>query len=225
MSNDNVNKTEVRTVEQAVELIPTFKKTKFTSSVDIDIVLNLKEKQMKESVRGSIELPHTFGSDKKVVVLCADTAKIADAKKVGAVAAGLDDVVEGLMEGKIEFDVVVATPDVMPKIVKLGKVLGPKGLMPNPKNGSVGEDVKKMVEAFKGGKISFKMEQGQATIRGKVGTVDMKSEELVANIMAYLKGVVNEARKLSASPLKKVILTTTMGSGIKLDINDIMSRI
>ncbi|MCA9380833.1 50S ribosomal protein L1 [Candidatus Dojkabacteria bacterium] len=224
MSNDIVNKNEVKTVEQAVEIIPTLKKTKFTSSVDLDVVLNLKEKQLKESIRGSVELPHTFGADKKVVVLC-DASKVAEAKKAGAVAAGLEDVAEQLMDGKLEFDVVVATPDVMPKIVKLGKVLGPKGLMPNPKNGTISDNIAKMVESFKGGKLGFKMEQGQGVIRGKVGSVDMKPEDLSENIIAYLKGIVNESKKLSSSPLKKVILTTTMGSGIKLDINDIMSKI
>ncbi len=222
--NEEKNMTGVKTIDEAIALLPEMKKTKFPSSVDLDIVLNLKEKQLKESVRGSVDLPHTFGADKKVVVIC-DPAKAGEATKAGAVAAGMDDVVEKLMNNDLEFDVVVATPDVMPKIVKLGKVLGPKGLMPNPKNGTISADIAKAVESFKGGKTNFKMEPGQGVIRGRVAKVDMKPEEIKANVVAYLKGVAGEARKLSPQPFKKVVITTTMGGSIKLDINDIISSI
>ncbi len=224
MDNKQNNMNVVKTVDEAVALIPEMKKTKFVSSVDLDIVLNLKEKQLKESIRGSVDLPNTFGADKKVVVLC-DPSKADEALKAGAVAAGLDDVSEKLLNNEIEFDVIVATPDVMPKIVKLGKVLGPKGLIPNPKNGTISDNIKKAVESFKGGKINFKMEAGQGVIRGKVAQVDMKPEAIKENILAYLKAVLAEARKLSPQPLKKVILTTTMGGGIKLDVNDIIANV
>lgn len=221
---DNSKFQGTKSIDEAVALIPEMKKPKFVSSVDLDIVLNLKEKQLKESVRGSVEMPNTFGADKKVVAIC-DPSRAAEATKAGAVAAGLDDVVEKLMNNAIEFDVVIATPDVMPKIVQLGKVLGPKGLMPNPKNGTISDDIAKTVGSFKGGKTNFKMEQGQGVIRGKVAQVDMKAEEIKANMLAFLRGVVNESRKLSPQPLKKVVMTTTMGASIKLDVNDIMSNI
>ena len=224
MNKNTTIRNNLKTISEAVELIPKMKKTKFTSSIDLDIVLNLKEKHLKETLQGSVTIPHKFGEDKKIVVLC-DPAKSSEAISAGAIAAGLDDIIKKITDNKIKFDIVLATPEVMPKIVRLGKVLGPKGLMPNPRNGTIINNLKKDVESFKSGRVNFKMEAGQGVVRGKIATTNMKSEEIKENMIAYLKEVVSEAKKLTPQPLKKVIMTTTMGTGVKLDINDIIANI
>ncbi|GAB4285834.1 MAG: 50S ribosomal protein L1 [Candidatus Dojkabacteria bacterium] len=215
----NLNKT--KSIADGVKIALETVSVKFTPSIDIDIVLNLKDKQKKESIRGSVDLPVTFGKEKRVVVLTTPN-NVEAAKKAGAVEAGLDDLKQKILNGKIEFDVIIATPDVMPKIVELGKVLGPRGLMPNPKNGTVTNDIEKAVDSFKGGKVNFKMEQGQGVIRAKVGQADMKPEEIVQNIEAFLKAVATEAKKIVGQPFKKVTISTTMGHGIRIDFSDII---
>ena len=211
-------------LDEAAKTIPTLSKSKFVGSINIDIVINLKEKQKKESIRGSVNLPYSFGEEKKVIVLCEekDAKKATDA---GALKAGLEGLTEEIMKAFSDFDIVIATPSVMPKIVKIGKVLGPKGLMPNPKNGTITDDLEKTISSFKSGKINFKSTPEQGVIRLKVGKLDMKPEEIKGNIVALLKSVFAEVRKLSSSPFKKIVISPTMGAGIKLDINDIMKHI
>jgi large subunit ribosomal protein L1 len=218
------NLNELKTLESAVELLPKLSTSKFVGGVDLDIVLNLKEKQKKESVRGSVDLPHKFGEAKKVVVLC-DEKDIKTALAAGAFMAGLDDVKEALLNGTVQPDIVISTPDVMTKIVQLAKVLGPKGLMPNPKNGTISADVDKTVKSFVGGKMNFKMTPDQGVIRSKVGKLDMNSTQLTENIVAFLKSVFAESKKLNANPFKKIIVKPTMGGSVKLDISDIISKV
>jgi len=212
------------TIDEAIKLLPEVSKSKFVGSVDIDIVLNLKEKQKKEVVRGSVTLPHSLGDEKKVIVLCEEKDE-KSALEAGAIKAGLDSVVEELMNGFGDFDIVIATPSIMPKIVRLGKVLGPKGLMPNPKNGTITTEVGKTVESFRAGKMNFKSAQDQATIRLKIAKVDMKADFIKDNLIAVLKAVQSETKKLTGTPFKKVTLSPTMGSGLRLDISDIMKNV
>jgi large subunit ribosomal protein L1 len=215
---------ESKTIEEASKLLPKISTSKFTGSVDIDIVLDLKEKQKKESVRGSINLPHNTGDSKRVIVFCEEKDE-EKAKKAGVVEVGLDELVKKVSKGWSDFDVVVATPAVMPKIARLGKTLGPKGLMPNPKTGTVTNDIKKTVENYMSGKMDFKMMQGHGTIRAKIGTLDMNPEEIQENLTEFLKAVFTEVRRLNPRPFKKVTVSPTMGPGIKLDINDIMDNV
>jgi large subunit ribosomal protein L1 len=222
--NKEYNLTELKTLDSAVEILPKLSTSKFVGGVDLDIVLNLKEKQKKESVRGSVDLPHKFGEDKKVVVLCEEK-DVKTALAAGATMAGLDDVKEALLNGTVQPDIVISTPDVMTKIVQLAKVLGPKGLMPNPKNGTISADVEKTVKSFVGGKMNFKMTQDQGVIRSKVGKLDMSSEQLKENIVAFLRSVFAEAKKLNSNPFKKIIVKPTMGGSIRLDISDIIAQV
>jgi large subunit ribosomal protein L1 len=214
----------VKTLSQAIDLLPQLSTSKFVGTGNLDIVLNLKEKQLKESVRGNVNLPHKISGDKKIVVICDDK----DSKKAieaGAIEAGLETVVEKLMNNEIDFDIVIATPAVMPKIIKLGKVLGPRGLMPNPKNGTISDDVASAVKGFMSGRTSFKMEQGQGVIRTKVVKLDMTKEAMEENILEMLRGIFGEVRRFGANPFKKITLKPTMGGVIKLDINDIIAKI
>lgn len=214
-------KQKVFKLEDALDLLLSSPKTKFISSVEVDIVLNIKEKNKKDSIKGSIELPNTFGKDKRVVVF-ADEANAKIALNAGATAAGMDDLKKQILNNEISFDIVIATSESMPKIVELGKILGPKGLMPNPKNGTVTSDIAKAVKDFKGGKLNFKMEPGQGVIRTKVAQLDMSKDKIKENIITFAKAVISETKKLGANPIKKFSISSTMGPGIKIDVNDIM---
>ena len=208
-------------IDSAAELLPKLSTSKFIGSVNIDIVLNLKESQKKEVVRGSINLPFSFGDEKKVIVFCEEKDEAA-ALKAGAIKAGLNKLVDEVVGGFSDFDIVVATPSAMPQMVKLGKVLGPKGLMPNPKNGTITTDIVKSIQSFKAGRINFKSTPDQGVIRLKVAKVDMPKDQIKENTVAVLKAVFGEAKKLSSSPFKKITLSPTMGAGVKLDVNDII---
>lgn len=223
-TNEKLDSTKEYTLEEAVTLLPSISKSKFVGSVDLDVVLKLKEAQRKEVIRGNIDMPNTFGESKKVIVFCEE-GEANNAVKAGADRAGLEELMKDVMDGKVEFDVVISTPSVMPKIARLGKVLGPKGLMPNPKNGTVTTDFDKAVKSFKSGRTSFKSAQDQGVIRLKVGKLDMGSESIQANVLASLKAILGEARKFSANPFKKVSIKPTMGSSLKLDVNDIMKQL
>lgn len=211
----------VKTIDEAVKVLPEISTSKFVGSVDMDIVLNLKDKQKKETVRGSVTLPNSMGEDKKVIVF-AEENLVKEAMDAGASKAGLDELVEEVMKGSVDFDVVITTPSAMPKLVKLGKVLGPKGLMPNPKNGTITTDIAKTVQSFKAGRLNFKSVPEQGSIKLKVAKVDMGADKIKENILAVLKGVFQEAKRLSANPFKQVIVKPTMGSSIKLDVSDII---
>ncbi len=215
-----INTNRTYTLEEAAKLLPEVSTSKFVGSVDIDIVLNLKEKQKKEIIRGSVTLPHSMGDEKKVAVICEEKDEKA-AKEAGAEMAGLS-VVDEILKGNLNFDVLIATPNVMGQMVKIGKILGPKGLMPNPKNGTVTTDVEKAVKSFKSGRLNFKSVADQGTIRLKVAKVDMSTESIQENITALLKAVFNESKKLSANPFKRITVSPTMGAGLKLDVNDII---
>lgn len=214
-------KQKIFKLDEALDIVFSSPKTKFVSAIEVDIVLNIKEKNKKDSIRGSIELPNTFGKDKSVVVF-ADEANAKIALNSGAIAAGMDELKKQILNNEITFDIVIATAEAMPKIVELGKILGPKGLMPNPKNGTVTSDVAKAVKEFKGGKLNFKMESGQGVIRSKVAQIDMPKEAVKENILAFVRAVIAETKKLGANPIKKFIMSSTMGPGVKLDISDIM---
>ena len=212
-----------KSLEKAVESVKQVSMSKFVGSVDIDIVLNLKEKDRKETIKGSVTYPHKFGRDLNIVVLCPDS-KVDSAIKAGASEAGLDTLIEKMLESKIEYDIVVATPDVMGKIAKLGKVLGPRGLMPSPKNGTISNDIEKVINEFKLGKVSFQSAPKQAVVRTKVGKVNMSVEEITSNIISLLKAIDSETKKFGSKLFKKITISPTMGPSVKVSVSDIINR-
>lgn len=218
------NLKETKSLSNASKIVSEVSTSKFVGTVDINVQINLKEKNKKDSVKGSAQFPNQFGGDKKVVVIC-DPKDAAKAKKAGAIEAGLDDVIEKIENSNIEFDVLIATPSTMPKMVKLGKVLGPRGLMPNPKNGTISDDPAAAVKSFKAGKQNFKMQPGQGVIRSKVAKLDMTPEQIEENILAFMKSVLAETRKYGANPFKQVTIKPTMGPSVKVDTNDIISKL
>jgi len=215
---------ETKTLDEAIEIILKDKKEKFDSTVSIDIVLNLKESQKKETIKGRVLFPNNFGDEKKIIVICKDE-NIKESISKGAFKAGNENLIKELESGFSDFDILITETSMMPKLVKLGKILGPKGLMPNPKNGTVTDNVVGAIENFKSGMVNFKSAQGQSVIRLKVGKTSMTKGQIIENIKAVIKEVLVETKKLSQNPIKKVTISSTMGTGIKLDINDIISSI
>ncbi|MEI7579166.1 MAG: 50S ribosomal protein L1 [bacterium] len=201
---------------EAFILLPQLSTSKFVGSAEIEILLSLKEKQKKDTIRGSYTLPVRFGKETKVLVF-AEPANISKAEK--ADVKGGEDLIAEVMAGKIEYDVVISTPAMMPKIARLGKILGTKGLMPNPKNGTVSTDLEKTINNFKSGLSNFKMKDSKIT--AVIGKTDMKPEDLEANFQAIYQAVVIEVQKFGPNTIKRVKLSPTMGPSIEIEVKNI----
>jgi large subunit ribosomal protein L1 len=197
-------------VETAIDQVKAQSYTKFAGSVEVHISTKSKEKEV--SIRGSVSLPHAFGSEKKVLVFC-DDKDAEKAKKAGADFAGITELKKKIEEGWMGFDVVLATPQAMGQIAMLGKVLGPKGLMPNPKAGTVisGFDA---IKSFKSGKLTFKNDTA-GTIHASVGKTDMETKAIAENLKAFVEAV-REATNKAKATVKNIHIAPTMGPSINL---------
>lgn len=203
-------------LEEAVALAKSTSPSKFDASVDIAVRLGVDPKQADQNIRGMIKLPHGGGKEVRVVVF-AKPDKAAEATKAGAVDAGDDELVKKISEGWLEFDAAVATPDMMGKVGRIGKILGPRGLMPNPKLGTVTMDVAGAVSELRSGKREYKVDKA-GIVHFSVGRVSMSVEQLHDNVMALID-LLNKVKPASAKGIyvKTVSLTTTMGPGIRLN--------
>jgi len=202
------------TVAEAATLLPKIATGNFKNSLDLNVVIKLKAKQENESVRGSIVFPVQFGEQKKVLVM-AEGEKVKEALEAGAEYAGLEDLVKKIEGGWFDFDVVIAQPSLMVKIAKLGKVLGPKQLMPNPKTGTVTDNIGDTVKMYKSGKIDFKMDAGK-NVKVRFGFADMSTEDIAKNLTAAIDSIKNETRKLGPDSIAKMIVKPTMGAPLRL---------
>ena len=203
------------TIEEAVSLIKKVKFAKFDESVEIAMRLGVNPKQSDQMVRGTIVLPHGTGKTKKICVL-ASGEKIKEAEDAGADYAGGDELVEKIAGGWIDFDVVIATPDIMRGVGKLGRILGTKGLMPNPKSGTVTFDIKKAVEETKAGKVEFRIDK-TSIIHSTVGKVSFSENKLAENVKTFLAAV-QHARPSAAKGkfIRSMFLGSTMGPSFKI---------
>jgi large subunit ribosomal protein L1 len=203
------------TIEEAVSLIKKAKFTKFDESVDIAMRLGVNPKQSDQMVRGTIVLPHGTGKTKKICVL-ASGEKIKEAEDAGADYAGGDELIEKIAGGWIDFDVVIATPDIMRGVGKLGRILGTKGLMPNPKSGTVTFDIRKAVEETKAGKVEFRVDK-TSIIHSTVGKVSFSENKLAENVKIFLAAV-QHARPSAAKGkfIRSMFLGSTMGPSFKI---------
>lgn len=214
-----VDKTRIYTLDEAVKLVKETSVSKFDGSVEIAMRLNLDTRKSDQQLRGAIVLPNGTGKEKKVLVIAkGDNAKAA--KEAGADYVGDTDMLEKIeKENWLDFDVMIATPDMMPLLGKLGKVLGPKGLMPNPKTGTVTTDVKKAVSDVKKGRVEYKTDS-YGNVHALVGKVSFTEEALMENIKAFVAVILkSKPSVVKGVYVKNVALSTTMGPGIKLDIN------
>ena len=210
------------TIEEASKIVKEISTTKFDSSVDLDIRLGVDPKKADQMVRGNVSLPHGTGKVIRVLALCSPD-KEDEAKKAGADHVGLDDYVKKISTGWTDIDVIITMPSLMAKLGKLGKVLGPRGLMPNPKSGTVTNDIGKAIEDVKKGKIDFKVDK-TGIIHASVAKVSFEPKKIQENAMELL----NTVMKLKPSSskgiyFKSVNLSSTMSSAIKIDSSMLMS--
>jgi large subunit ribosomal protein L1 len=205
-------------VEEAVKLVKSNAKTKFDETVEIAMNLGVDPRHSDQNVRGVVSLPHGTGKTLRVAVFAKD-AKAEEAQAAGADIVGADDLAEKVQNGEIDFERVIATPDMMPLVGRLGKVLGPRGLMPNPKLGTVTNDVAEAVKAVKGGQVEFRAEKA-GIIHAGVGKASFDEGMLVENVRAFVDAI-NKAKPTGSkgSYIKKVALTSTMGPGVKVDLS------
>ena len=207
----------VLTLESALDFIKGASKTKFDETVELSLNLGVDPRHADQMVRGSVTLPNGTGKTVRVGVF-ARGAKADEALAAGADVVGAEDLMEAIQGGVIDFDRCIATPDMMPIVGRLGKILGPRGLMPNPKIGTVTMDVKTAVAAAKGGEVHFKAEKA-GVIHAGIGKVSFSDDALAQNVRAFVEAV-SRARPAGAKGtyLKKVSLSSTMGPGVSLDL-------
>ncbi len=211
-----VDRSKKYSVEDGVKLLKETAWAKFPESVDLAITLNLSSKK-SESVRGLVTLPNGTGKKMTVAVL-AKGEKIKEAEKAGADIVGAEDLAEKISKGFTDFDILLATPDMMPQVGKLGKVLGAKGLMPNPKSGTVTNDIAKTVKEFKAGKLEFRMDKN-GVIHLLIGKVALEPSKLKENLDVAIEAVrKSKPASVKGDFFKSVVISSTMGPGIKLDV-------
>ena len=208
------------TIEEASKLVKEISTTKFDASIDIAVRLGVDPRKANQMVRGVLTLPHGTGKDTKVLVLCTPD-KEAEAKEAGADFVGLDDQIEKINKGWTEFDVVITMPSAMAKVGKLGRVLGPRGLMPNPKSGTVTMEIGKAVKEVKAGKIDFKVDK-TGIIHASLGKVSFEAEKIEENVNEFLS-TVNKLKPTSSKGTYMIsaFVSSTMSPGIKLDTKSI----
>ncbi len=215
-----VDRTKRYTFEEAVKLALDTAYAKFDESVDVAVVLGVDPRHADQMVRGSVVLPHGTGKSPRVLVFAkGDKAKEAEA--AGADYVGAEELIKKIQEGWLEFDKAVATPDMMPLVGRIGKILGPRGLMPSAKTGTVTWDVAKAVKEIKAGKVDFKVDRA-GVVHAPVGRVSFGPEKLLENLAAFFDALI-KAKPSGAKGqyIKSVTLSTTMGPGIKVDPADV----
>jgi large subunit ribosomal protein L1 len=206
------------TPTEAVELVKKTASAKFDESVDVAIRLGVDPRKADQAVRGTVALPAGSGKTLRIAVFAAGDAA-QEARAAGADIVGADELAADIEKGQMDFDLIIATPDMMPLLGRLGRVLGPRGLMPNPKTGTVTQDVGRAVGEFKGGKVEYRTDR-YGNVHVRVGKASFSPADLELNLRAVLDEV-QRAKPASAKGkyLRKISLSTTMGPGVKIDIN------
>src|SRR6266496_708662 len=217
-----LDKTKVYSLKDASSIVKNVNVTKFDASVDLHIRLGVDPKKADQQVRGTVTLPHGTGKTKRVLVLCTPD-KEPDAKAAGADFIGLDEFIQKIEGGWTDVDVVIATPSVMPKIGKLGKILGPRNLMPNPKTGTVTNDVAAAVNEVKGGKIAFKVDKA-GIIHASIGRVSFSPEKIAENSNELINAIIKAKPSSSKGIyLKSVFMASSMSPAIAIDTKTLMN--
>jgi len=211
-----VDKIKLYSLKEASALVKEVNLTKFDASVDLHVRLGVDPKKADQSIRGTVNLPHGTGKTKRVLVLC-NPDKEADARAAGADFVGLDEYIQKIEGGWVDVDVIIATPSVMPKIGKLGKVLGPRNLMHNTKTGTVTNDVAAAVNEVKGGKIAFKVDKA-GIIHASIGRVSFSPEKLEQNSNELISAIIRaKPATAKGTYVKSVFMASSMSPGIALD--------
>ncbi|MPM32553.1 50S ribosomal protein L1 [bioreactor metagenome] len=204
------------TLKEAAKLVKEITTTKFDASVDIDVRLGVDPRKANQMVRGVVSLPHGTGKQVRVLVLCSPEVEAA-AKEAGADHVGLDEYIEKIKGGWTDVDVIITQPQIMGKIGALGRILGPRGLMPNPKSGTVTPDVAKAVQEVKQGKIDFKVDKA-GIIHASIGKVSFEPEKIVENAREFIQTLIKlKPTAAKGTYIKSIYLSSTMSPGLKLD--------
>jgi large subunit ribosomal protein L1 len=215
---EQVDRTKLYAPAEAIKLAKETTTTKFDATVEVAMRLGVDPRKADQMVRGTVNLPHGTGKTARVVVFAAGE-KAAEAEAAGADAVGTDELVVRIQGGWLEFDAAIATPDQMAKIGRIARILGPRGLMPNPKTGTVTQDVTKAVNEIKGGKITFRVDK-HSNLHLIIGKTSFTADQLVDNYAAVLDEVLRAKPSAAKGKyLKKVTVTTTMGPGVPVDPN------
>jgi large subunit ribosomal protein L1 len=215
-----LDKNKVYSLPEAAKMMKEINLTKFDSSVDVHVRLGIDPKKADQNIRGTVTLPHGTGKTKRVLVLCTPD-KEADAKSAGADYIGLDEYVQKIEGGWTDVDVIIATPSVMPKIGKLGKILGPRNLMPNPKTGTVTNDVAAAVTEVKGGKIAFKVDKA-GIIHASVGRISFEPTKIAENAQELINTLVRlKPVTAKGTYLKGISMASTMSPGLVIDTKSV----
>jgi len=215
---ESIDREAVYAIADAVKIIKTTAaKTKFDETVEVSINLGVDPRHADQMVRGTVSLPHGTGKSMRVAVFARD-AKADEAKAAGADLVGAEDLAEQIQKGEAEFDRCIATPDMMAVVGRLGKILGPKGLMPNPKLGTVTPDVKGAVDAAKAGQIEFRVEKA-GIVQAGVGKASFSEAYLNENVAAFIAAITKaKPTGVKGTYMKRVSLSSTMGPGVRLDL-------
>jgi large subunit ribosomal protein L1 len=213
---EKLDRDKLYSLTEASALVKEITKSKFDASIDLDVRLGVDPRKSNQMVRGVVSLPHGTGKETRVLVLCSPD-KEAEAKEAGADYVGLDDFVEKIKGGWTEVDVIITMPSVMGKVGQLGRILGPRGLMPNPKSGTVTMEIGKAVKEVKQGKIDFKVDKS-GIIHASVGKVSFEPDKIVANAREFIS-MVNKLKPAAAKGtyIRSIFLSSTMSMGIKID--------
>ena len=215
-----VEKHKAYTKEEAIELVKKTSTSNFDGSVEIAVRLNVDTKKTDQQVRGALVLPNGTGKAKRVLVLTKNDSQAKAAKEAGAEFVGGEDLIDKIAkENWLDFDVIIATPEMMPLLGKIGKLLGPRGLMPNPKTGTVTTDTVKAIEDVKKGRIEFRTDS-YGNVHAIIGKVSFDEAKLVENLMAFMNVIIkSKPTTVKGQYIKNVSVSSTMGPGIKIDIN------
>ncbi|MBI4343263.1 MAG: 50S ribosomal protein L1 [Candidatus Omnitrophica bacterium] len=212
-----VERGKAYTLQEAVQLLKQMPATKFDESVELSASLNIDPKKTDQVIRGTLTLPHGTGKTRKVLVFCKGEQELR-AKQAGADFIGGADLIQKIQDGWLEFDVAIATPEMMRDVSKLGKVLGPRGLMPNPRAGTVTDDVAKAIQEVKRGRIEFKMDK-LANLHVVIGRLSFQAPQLADNASAAMQAIArSRPASLKGDMLRRMALNSTMSPGIPLDI-------
>ncbi len=211
-----IDKQKAYTLQDASKLVKEITFTKFDASVDLDIRLGIDPRKSNQMVRGVVTLPHGTGKQTKVLVLCTPD-KETEAKEAGADYVGLDEYIEKIKGGWTDVDVIITTPSVMGKIGALGKILGPRGLMPNPKSGTVTMEIGKAVKEVKMGKIDFKVDKN-GIVHSSIGKVSFNESQIYENALEFIRTIIKlKPTSAKGTYIKSIYLSSTMSPGIKID--------
>ena len=214
-SKEKLLKSKEYELKEAISVLKTFDKTKFDETVEIVMKLGIDPKRSDQLVRGSFSLPKGIGKELRVIVFASgDKAKLA--KKAGAIEVNDDDLIKKIEDGWLDFDVAISTPDMMRKVSKLGRILGPQGKMPSPKSGTVTDDISNVVKEFREGKIEYRTDAG-GNVHTAVGKISFPDEDLAENVKSFIKHIINN-RPSSAKGtfVQKISISSSMSPGIRI---------